>query len=97
MALCTGVFAATAITSAPTLSALVPIAVEMVLVAFRTGCYVSKMAEILDSATDESESWTYLVPDTSESKMREILENFHTSCVRQHVSSIFGVQTLTFD
>jgi iron transport multicopper oxidase len=97
VALCTGVFAATAITSAPNLTALVPIAAEMVLVAFRAGYYVSKMAEILGCATEEAESWTYLVPDTSESKIREVLEHFHTSCVRKHISPICRVQTLTFD
>ena len=81
MGLCTGVFAATAITSAPSLSALVPIAVEMVLVAFRAGLYISKIADILENVTDESESWTYLVSETSEAKVREILTEFHTSNV----------------
>lgn len=81
MGLCTGIFAATAITSAPTLSTLVPIAVEMVLVAFRAGLYISKIADILENKTDESESWTYLVPDTDEAKAREILGDFHTSNV----------------
>lgn len=81
MSLCTGIFAATAITSAPTLSALVPIAVEMVLVAFRAGLYISKIADILENRADEPESWTYLVPETDEAKAREILEDFHTSNV----------------
>jgi hypothetical protein len=81
--LCTGVFAATAITSAPTLSALLPVAVEMVLVAFRTGLYISKMAEVLENVTDECESWTYLVPDASEARTKEILEEFHASNVRR--------------
>jgi hypothetical protein len=82
--LCTGIFAATAITSAPTLSALVPIAVEMVLVAFRAGLYISKMADILENVTDESESWTYLVPETSEGEVGQILTEFHQSNVRTH-------------
>lgn len=82
MGLCTGIFAATAITSAPTLSALVPIAVEMVLVAFRAGLYISKMADILENVTDESESWTYLVPETSEGEVGKILTEFHQSNVR---------------
>jgi hypothetical protein len=78
--LCTGIFAATAITSASNLSALIPIAVEMVLVAFRAGLYIDKMAGILEN-TEARESWTYLVPETSESKAREILAEFHASNV----------------
>lgn len=78
--LCTGIFAATAITSAPNLSALIPIAVEMVLVAFRAGLYIDKMAGILEN-TEARESWTYLVPETSESRAREILAEFHASNV----------------
>lgn len=85
MALCTGVFAAAAITSAPTLSALVPIGVEMVLVAFRAGIYISNMAEILENATDECGTWTCLIPETSETKVREILTEFHISNVRRLV------------
>lgn len=85
MGLCTGIFAATAITSAPTLSALVPIAVEMVLVAFRAGSYVSKVADILENDNDEAESWTYLISEASEARVREILVEFHTSCVRRGI------------
>jgi hypothetical protein len=64
--LCTGLFAATAITSAPSLPALIPIAVQMVLVAFRAGQYVTGMAEQLEGVDDVSESWSYVVPEVSE-------------------------------
>lgn len=87
MALCTGIFAAAAITSAPTLSALVPIAVEMVLVAFRAGIYVSNMAEMLENVTDECGGWTLLIPEATESRAREILTEFHRSNVRRFISA----------
>lgn len=74
--LCTGLFAATAITSAPSLPALIPIAVQMVLVAFRTGLYVTGMAEQLESVEDVPQSWSHVVPDISEERATEALADF---------------------
>ena len=82
--LCTGLLAATAITTAPSLSALIPIAVQMVLVAFRVGLYVSGMAEQLESTDNISKSWSYVVPDISESRALEALANFEASQARVH-------------
>ena len=78
--LCTGLLAATAITSAPSLSLLVPIGVEMVIVAFRIGVYVGGMAEQLD-AVNTTDSWTYVVPDTTEESATSILAAFRISQV----------------
>jgi hypothetical protein len=54
----------------------------MVLVAFRAGLYVAKMANIVENITEASESWTYLAPETSEARAREVLTEFNTSNVR---------------
>ncbi|CAJ2502602.1 Uu.00g099960.m01.CDS01 [Anthostomella pinea] len=77
--LCTGLFAASAIASSPSLSSLPPLAVQAVLMAFRTGSFVASVAESLSSRTEKSESWTYVVPSVKEAHAKSILEDFHKS------------------
>lgn len=81
--LCSGMFAAAAITSTPTLSTLVPLAVQVVLMAFRTGNHVAAMAERLcASTTERSESWTYILPGVTGESAHETLEKFNQAKVR---------------
>ncbi|KAK0720633.1 hypothetical protein B0H67DRAFT_197461 [Lasiosphaeris hirsuta] len=77
--LCSGLFAASAIASTPTLSTLVPVAVQVVLMAFRTGSYVHKLGERLNPATEQSESWTYIFPGLKVDETNKALEEFHQS------------------
>ncbi|CAK7202988.1 Type I Iterative PKS [Sporothrix eucalyptigena] len=77
--LCSGLFAAAAIASTPSLSALVPVAVQAVLMAFRTGLYVSSLADQLCPPTEKSESWTYILPSQQEDAVRGMLAEFCTS------------------
>ncbi|KAI1824593.1 polyketide synthase [Xylaria intraflava] len=77
--LCTGLFAATAIASSPSLSSLLPIAVQVVLMAFRTGSYVASFSERLSPPTEKSESWTYVVSSVKESDARRLLADFNQS------------------
>ncbi|KAI2640016.1 polyketide synthase [Xylaria nigripes] len=77
--LCTGLFAATAIASSPSLSSLLPIAVQVVLMAFRTGSYVASLAEKLSPPVEQSESWTYVISSIEESKARQIVHDFNQS------------------
>ena len=79
--LCTGLLAATAITSAPSLSVLIYIATEFVLVAFRLGIYIDGMADQLDTGDESSRIWTYIVPDIDQDATVSILHTFHTSRV----------------
>ena len=74
-------FAAAAIASTPSLSALVPVAVQVVLMAFRTGSYVHKLGERLCPAQEQSESWTYIYPGLAANDAAEILVKFHESKV----------------
>lgn len=87
--LCSGMFAAAAITSTPTLSTLVPVAVQVVLMAFRTGNYVAAMAERLCPPTERSESWTYIVSDMTGDQARAKLDQFNKANV-----SITGTRKL---
>ncbi|KAI0881801.1 polyketide synthase [Annulohypoxylon maeteangense] len=75
--LCTGLFAATAIASSPSLSTLLPVAVQTVLMAFRTGCHVASLAERLSPSTGKSESWTYVLPAAQEAEAKSLLAEFH--------------------
>ncbi|KAI0164431.1 polyketide synthase [Hypoxylon sp. FL1284] len=75
--LCTGLFAASAIASSYSLSALLRIAVQVVLMAFRTGHHVASLAERLDPPTEESDSWTYVLPAAKEAEIRSVLAEFH--------------------
>ncbi|KAK7964984.1 Conidial yellow pigment biosynthesis polyketide synthase [Apiospora saccharicola] len=77
--LCTGLFAASAIASSPSLSSLLPIAVQVVLMAYRVGSHVASLAERLSPSTEKSESWTYVVPGAKEATAKSILEDFHKS------------------
>ncbi|KAK1749963.1 hypothetical protein QBC47DRAFT_394885 [Echria macrotheca] len=77
--LCSGLFAASAIASTPSLSALVPVAVQVVLMAFRTGSYVHSLAERLNPAVEQSESWTYIFPGLKAEETTKVLEQFHSS------------------
>ncbi|KAH7374166.1 BcPKS12, polyketide synthase [Cadophora sp. MPI-SDFR-AT-0126] len=75
--LCTGLFAAAAISSAPSLSGLVPVAVQVVLMAFRTGAYVATLADCLQGDAEISQSWTYVIPALEEAETSSILNDFH--------------------
>ncbi|KAI0387178.1 polyketide synthase [Hypomontagnella monticulosa] len=77
--LCTGLFAATAIASSYSLSTLLPIATQVVLMAFRTGSHVASLAERLSPSTEESESWTYVLPAAKEAEAKSVLAGFHKS------------------
>ncbi|KAE8447936.1 hypothetical protein EG329_010008 [Mollisiaceae sp. DMI_Dod_QoI] len=75
--LCTGLFAAAAISSAPSLSGLVSVAVQMVLIAFRTGAHVAALADRLQGNADASDSWTYVLPALEEAETNSVLNGFH--------------------
>lgn len=74
-------FAAAAINSTPTLSTLVPVAVQVVLMAFRTGRHVAAMAERLCPPVEHSESWTYIFPGVKGDFAQSKLDDFHQSNV----------------
>ena len=81
--LCIGLFAATAVASTPSLSALVPVAVEMALMAFRVGTHVHSLAEKLSPTLEASESWTHIYPGVKELQAAAVLADFHESEVSE--------------
>ena len=79
--LCTGLIAATAVASANSLTALLPLAIESVRIAFRTGAHVGKVASQLELASGRS-SWSSIV-NADEKTVQGALEKFE----KQNVSA----------
>ncbi|KAK4144292.1 polyketide synthase [Dichotomopilus funicola] len=75
--LCTGLWAAAAVSLAPSLPDLVHIGVQAVLLAFRTGSYVHSIAQRLSPTSDHSASWTYIFPDVDHKEAAMELTTFH--------------------
>ncbi|TWU71827.1 putative PKS-like protein biosynthetic cluster [Metarhizium rileyi] len=61
LGICTGQLAASAVASASTVSELVCMAVHAVLIAFRTGIYVTKVRNSLENGASRNKSWSYVV------------------------------------
>ncbi|KAH4055428.1 hypothetical protein HBH92_078380 [Parastagonospora nodorum] len=69
---CTGSFAAAAVSSSRTMAELVPAGVEAALAAFRTGLHSLKMQrDIEPAATEDAQSWSFIASMTES----EALEN----------------------
>lgn len=92
--LCTGLFAATAISCAPSISSLVPIGVQIVLMAFRTGAYVAAMADRLHGRSNVSDAWTNIIVTSNETAVSTALREFHESNVRRQI--LINLLILTF-
>lgn len=81
MGLCTGLFAAAAVAVAPSLSILVPVATQIVLMAFRTGAYVAALGDKLYNNCGKTECWTYVVPGATQLSSQVVVEQFNESRV----------------
>lgn len=79
--LCTGLLSAAAISSTPTVSTLIPLAVQTVLIAFRTGLYVNSLSERLHPSLSRSEPWTMIFPGAGEEEAKNAISKFHVSNV----------------
>ncbi|KAI9670205.1 MAG: Type I Iterative PKS [Alyxoria varia] len=77
--LCTGVLAAAAVVSARSLSELIPLAVEVVKIAFRAGTCVGVSKDALDNGSSDQDTWSTIVTNTSENTAKAALEAFETS------------------
>ena len=81
----TGLLAAAAVALSPAVSALIPLAIEVVLIAFRLGLHVERTARNLEASTansSERASWTYVIPNKTEEEAQESIAAFN----REHVS-----------
>lgn len=79
MGLCTGTFAAAAVSCSNSVSDLVPMAVDAVIAAFRTGMHVTEVAKRLVPVLDSAQSWSIIIPDSTSV---EAVEEFCTQSVK---------------
>ena len=75
--LCTGLLAAAAVASSPALPALVPLGVEVVLIAFRTGLCALTAAKSLELSQDKAASWSFVVTGTDDKEAQATIDSFH--------------------
>ncbi|KAJ4291070.1 polyketide synthase [Kalmusia sp. IMI 367209] len=74
LGLCTGLIAGSVVASAKSVADLLPLAVEAVRIAFRTGTCVGAAADAIDSA---KESWSTIVAGISEKFAKSAITEFH--------------------
>ncbi|GAB1312815.1 fusarubin cluster-polyketide synthase [Madurella fahalii] len=78
LGLCTGAFAAAAVSSSRSTLDLVPKAVNAVIVAFRTGMRVADVATRVASASESNQNWSIIVPG---SKAYESVDKFNEQTI----------------
>ena len=73
-----GLLAAAAIALSPTVSTLVPLGVEVILVAFRLGLHVERTAsDITSLAADQGASWSCIIFGKTVDEVEVALTDFH--------------------
>ena len=77
--LSTGLLAAAVVALSPTIPALMPLAVEAVLIAFRLGLHVKNTASNIETSSDHDDgsSWSYVITGTTQSEAQQALDDFH--------------------
>ena len=71
--------AAAAVSSARSLTELIPLAVECVRIAFRTGTCVGITKDALDVASESPEPWSFIITNTSAQTAQDALDEFHAA------------------
>ena len=82
-----GLLAAAAVASSPSLSSLIPIAINAVVLSYYVGSKISTMASQLDSATSEGKCWSYDMVSCSEESISQLVSSFHHDKVCPHKRS----------
>jgi hypothetical protein len=81
LGLCTGAFAAAAISCSRSLVELLPIAVQTVLVAFRTGLCAGRIANCIEPTATGSREWSIVVPGIDSQAIEDALAEFSATKV----------------
>lgn len=83
-----GLIAASAIACADSLTALLPLAVEAVRVAFRVGAHVGNVSDRLETRRNSPKSWSTMLSAESEESVKSELEKFHEQNVSANPTSV---------
>ena len=71
--------------SAPVLPSLIPLGVEAVVLAFRLGLHVQRVAERLEVSRNGRDSWSLKVDNITELEAQAAISLFHANKVRPHL------------
>ena len=79
-----GLLAAAAVAMSPEITALIPLAVEVILIAFRVGRHVRRTARHVENANtnEDPESWSYAIAGMTEAEGQTMLTSFNQEKVR---------------
>ncbi|ORY06003.1 hypothetical protein BCR34DRAFT_604322, partial [Clohesyomyces aquaticus] len=77
LGLCTGLLAASVVASSKTLGEFLPLSIEAIRIAFRTGSCVGNAKEALEQRAGAKESWSTIVAGISENAANSALSKFH--------------------
>ena len=80
---CTGLLAASAVSSCCSLADLIEVAVDTVRIAFRIGALVAETAAEIERTLAQAQSWSVIVPNLSAEAAKDILDKFHEAEVTQ--------------
>lgn len=77
--LSTGLLAAAVVALSPTIPALMPLAVEAVLIAFRLGLHVKNTASNIEMSPvhGDDSSWSYVIPGKTKPEAQNAIDEFH--------------------
>ena len=78
--LCTGALAAAAVSCSRSTLELIPMAVDAVIVAFRTGTHVTDVAQRIEPSDMSDQSWSIIVPGLAAAE--EAVDQFCEQTVR---------------
>jgi len=84
--LCTGMLAGIVIASSTTVADFMPLAIEAIRLAYRTGVQVSHVSQRLVKGNSAGKSWSSVVAGISEQDAAAALEYFHEREVRSPLS-----------
>ena len=79
--MCTGLLAATAVSTFSSPVTFIPLAVETVRIAFRVGLQVDSMADQLRTRGTDKEAWSVIVAGVTEADAKATIEDFHNANV----------------
>lgn len=79
---CTGLLAAAVVSSSRSFVDLLPVAVEVVRIAFRLGSLVNEVRDQIEQSSNQSTSWSVVLPGLCESDAVRTIQNFYEINVR---------------
>ena len=88
LGVCTGLLAAAAVASSRSLSALIPVAIQTIRIAFRLGSRVATVGDQLESRIDSSQTWSTIVLGIGREDAEAALAEFNEKYVGHLLRSL---------